>query len=49
MLFLIQKEFKQFFRNKFLPKLMFAFPNYGDFSDALGGKYGDKKCEFKRD
>lgn len=26
MLFLIQKEFKQFFRNKFLPKLMFAFP-----------------------
>ncbi|WP_276896616.1 ABC transporter permease [Helicobacter japonicus] len=26
MLFLIQKEFKQIFRNKFLPKLIFIFP-----------------------
>lgn len=45
---LIQKEFKLFFRNKFFPKNACGLSYNGDFDNALGSKYGDKKCQRRR-
>lgn len=41
--FLIEKEFKQLFRNSFLPKLIFIFPCMINDTDALGRQSGDKE------
>lgn len=40
--FLIEKEFKQLFRNSFLPKLI-SFPVHDYDTDALGRQSGDKE------
>lgn len=43
--FLVQKEFKQFFRNSFLPKMLVGFPIAAILVIPWVSKYGDKKYQ----